>query len=68
SGVRGLGIRGCAISMPLKEACIRLVDELDGSAQAIHSVNTIVNTKGHLKGYNTDYIAIARLLANYEVS
>lgn len=44
SGVRGLGIRGCAISMPFKEACIPLVDELDASAQAIHSVNTIVNT------------------------
>ncbi|MGS9073895.1 shikimate 5-dehydrogenase, partial [Salmonella enterica subsp. enterica serovar Infantis] len=39
-GVRGLGIRGCAISMPCKEACIPLVDELDASAQAIHSVNT----------------------------
>ncbi len=68
SGVRGLGIRGCAISMPFKEACIPLVDELDASAQAIHSVNTIVNTNGHLKAYNTDYIAIARLLANYKVS
>ncbi|EOE9712517.1 shikimate 5-dehydrogenase, partial [Salmonella enterica subsp. enterica serovar Kentucky] len=51
SGVRGLGIRGCAISMPFKEACIPLVDELDASAQAIHSVNTIVNTNGHLKAY-----------------
>ncbi len=68
SGVRSLGIRGCAISMPFKEACIPLVDELDASAQAIHSVNTIVNTNGHLKAYNTDYIAIARLLANYKVS
>lgn len=54
--------------MPFKEACIPLVDELDASAQAIHSVNTIVNTNGHLKAYNTDYIAIARLLANYKVS
>ena len=41
-GVRALGIRGCAISMPFKEACIPLLDELDASAKAIDSVNTIV--------------------------
>ncbi len=64
AGVRALNIRGCAISMPFKEACIPLVDELDPSAQAIDSINTIVNTDGHLKAYNTDYIAIAQLLLN----
>ena len=68
AGVRALNIRGCAISMPFKEACIPLVDELDPSAQAIDSINTIVNTDGHLKAYNTDYIAIAQLLADYQVS
>lgn len=67
-GVRALGIRGCAISMPFKEACIPLVDELDASAKAIHSINTIVNTDGHLKAYNTDYIAIATLLEQYQVA
>lgn len=67
-GVRALGIRGCAISMPFKEACIPLVDELDASAQAIDSVNTIVNTAGRLKAYNTDYLAIARLLVEHRLS
>lgn len=67
-GVRALGIRGCAISMPFKEECIPMLDELDASARAIHSVNTIVNTNGHLKAYNTDYIAIATLLKHYQVS
>jgi shikimate dehydrogenase len=66
-GIRALGIRGCAISMPFKQACIALVDELDASAKAINSVNTIVNTDGYLKAYNTDYIAIATLLAQYKV-
>ncbi len=66
-GVRALGIRGCAISMPFKEACISMLDELDASAKAIDSVNTIVNTAGHLKAYNTDYIAIAKLLAQHSV-
>ncbi|MCE1179984.1 MAG: shikimate 5-dehydrogenase [Micrococcales bacterium] len=62
AGVRGLGIRGAAISMPWKEDVIELVDEMDPSAQAIESVNTIVNTDGHLVAYNTDYTAIATLV------
>ena len=66
-GVRALGIRGCAISMPFKEAVIALVDEMDESALAIESVNTLVNTAGHLKAYNTDYLAIRKLLAAHRV-
>ncbi|NDL63975.1 shikimate 5-dehydrogenase [Acerihabitans arboris] len=66
-GVRALGIRGCAVSMPFKEDCIPYLDELDRSARAIESVNTIVNTDGRLKAYNTDYIAIERLLAKHQV-
>ncbi len=61
-GVRALGIRGCAISMPFKEDVIALVDRMDPSATAIESVNTIVNDDGVLTAYNTDYLAIARLL------
>lgn len=67
-GVRALGIRGCAISMPFKEECIPMLDEMDASAKAINSVNTIVNTDGHLKAYNTDYIAISTLLKQHQVS
>ncbi|AMB84627.1 shikimate dehydrogenase [Pseudomonas agarici] len=67
AGIRALGIRGCGVSMPFKEASIALVDELDASAAAIQSINTIVNTAGHLKAYNTDYMAIAQLLATHAV-
>ncbi|EIP98428.1 shikimate 5-dehydrogenase [Opitutaceae bacterium TAV1] len=63
-GIRALGIRGCAVSMPFKEACIPYLDELAPSARGIMSVNTIVNTDGHLKAYNTDYQAVASLLAS----
>lgn len=63
AGVRGLGIRGCAISMPYKEDVIALVDRMDASASAIDSVNTIVNDDGVLTAYNTDYAAIAQLIA-----
>ncbi len=62
AGVRGLGIRGCAISMPYKEDVIALVDRMDPSATAIDSVNTIVNDDGVLTAYNTDYSAIAQLI------
>ena len=47
-GVRALGIRGCAISMPFKEAVIPLLDRLDASAAAIDSVNTIAVSYTHL--------------------
>lgn len=67
AGIRGLPIRGAAVSMPYKEAVIPLVDEMDPSAKAIDSVNTIVNNDGTLTAYNTDYIAIARLLKEHEV-
>jgi len=40
AGIRGLGIRGAAVSMPFKEACIPLLDNLDPSAAVIDSVNT----------------------------
>jgi shikimate dehydrogenase len=62
AGVRGLGIRGCAVSMPYKEDVIALVDVMDPSAKAIDSVNTIVNDGGRLTAYNTDYTAIEQLL------
>ncbi|WP_082357971.1 MULTISPECIES: shikimate 5-dehydrogenase [Arthrobacter] len=67
TGIRGLGIRGAAVSMPYKEAVIAMVDVMDASAAAIDSVNTIVNNDGVLTAYNTDYLAIARLLAVHKV-
>ena len=66
-GIRGLGIRGAAVSMPYKSAVIPMLDELDASAAEIGAVNTIVNTNGHLHGYNTDVIAVEQLLASHEV-
>lgn len=66
-GIRALGIRGCAVSMPYKEECIQYLDELDLSAESIRSVNTIVNTDGYLKAYNTDYIAIENLLKENQI-
>lgn len=68
AGIRALGIRGCAISMPYKEAVIPFVDKLDISAQRLQSINTIVNDEGVLTAFNTDYIAIQSLLKTYLLS
>jgi shikimate dehydrogenase len=66
-GIRALGIRGCAISMPFKEAVIPLLDALEGSARAIDSVNTIVNDDGRLTGFNTDYSAVRTLVEQADI-
>lgn len=66
-GIRALKIRGTAVSMPHKEAVIPFMDELDTSAAAIDAVNTIVNTDGYLKAYNTDYTAVAQALKDHSV-
>lgn len=61
-GVRALGIRGCAVSMPFKESCMPFLDAIAPSAKVIDSVNTIVNDDGKLTGLNTDYIAVKSLI------
>jgi shikimate dehydrogenase len=61
-GVRALGIRGCSVSMPFKQAVIPLVDEVESSARVINAVNTIVNDGGRLTASNTDYLAVQRLI------
>ena len=66
-GIRALGIRGCGVSMPFKEAVIPLVDKMAASAAAIDSVNTIVNDDGQLTAHNTDYTAVATLLSHHAV-
>ena len=55
-GVRALGIRGCSVSMPFKEAVISYLDGLDQTARVIGAVNTIINDAGRLTGYNTDAV------------
>lgn len=66
-GIRALKIRSAAVSMPHKEAVIPFMDELAESAQAIEAVNTIVNTDGHLKAYNTDYQAVVDSLKSHHL-
>lgn len=66
-GIRALKIRGAAVSMPHKEAVIPFMDEMDISASSIDAVNTIVNTDGYLKAYNTDYQAVIDAIKAHRV-
>jgi 3-dehydroquinate dehydratase/shikimate dehydrogenase len=49
-----LGIKGLSVTIPLKEAVIPFLDEIDPLAKEIGAVNTILFENGKLKGYNTD--------------
>ncbi|MBK0296315.1 aldehyde dehydrogenase family protein, partial [Bacillus sp. S34] len=48
-------------------AIIPLVDVVEESAAAIESINTVVNDDGVLTASNTDYEAVASLLASHAV-
>lgn len=54
NAIRALNILGVNITAPHKEKAITLLDEVDREALFIGAVNTIVNSDGRLKGYNTD--------------
>ena len=65
--IRALKLRGAAVSMPHKEAVIPFVDEMMESANAIEAVNTIVNTDGYLRAYNTDFQAVVDVLRSRKI-
>lgn len=52
--IRALNIAGVNVTIPHKEKVLTFLDEIDKEASIIGAVNTIVNSKGRLKGYNTD--------------
>jgi shikimate dehydrogenase len=54
SGIRALNLRGLNVTIPHKVHVMSFLDEIDPLAAKIGAVNTIVNEKGTLKGYNTD--------------
>jgi 3-dehydroquinate dehydratase/shikimate dehydrogenase len=52
-----LGVKGLSVTIPHKEAAMKLLTHLDPSARAVGAVNTIVWDKSEATGYNTDYPA-----------
>ena len=63
-GIRALGIRGVSVTIPHKVAVMPLLDTVDEAARTIGSINTIVNTAGHLAGYNSDGEGALQALRN----
>ncbi len=65
-GIRALSIKGVNVTFPYKEKVIEFLDEVEESARRIGAVNTIVNNKGILTGYNTDIIGFKKSLQEDE--
>ncbi len=53
-----------AVTMPHKEKILPFLDEVDEVAHDMGAINTVINKKGRLYGYNTDIIGIAHALRN----
>lgn len=62
AGIRALGLRGVNVTIPHKVDVMQYLDEIHEGAQFIGAVNTIVNDKDRLIGYNTDGIGYVRSL------
>lgn len=59
--------KGINVTIPYKETVMPYLDEIDESAKAIGSVNTVVNDRGKLVGYNTDYYGFSYMLKSGKV-
>jgi len=53
-GMRGLGVRGVSVTIPFKTEVLPFLDKIEGLAKKVGAVNTIINRRGRLIGYNTD--------------
>ena len=57
------GVAGFAVTIPHKEAILRLLHDCDPLAARMGAVNTVVvRGGGRLYGYNTDYVGVLRSL------
>jgi shikimate dehydrogenase len=61
-GMRALGIKGMSVALPFKSEVLPYLDDVDGMAEKIGAVNTIVNNNGRLTGYNTDAFGALKAL------
>ena len=62
-GMRGLGLRQLAVSIPHKTEVMAHLDRVDATATAIGAVNTVTLGANGLEGSNTDWIGAQRALA-----
>lgn len=55
---RTRGLTGASITIPLKEAVMEVLDDLEPEARAVGAVNTVKAERGGLRGFNTDWIGV----------
>jgi len=58
--IRTLPIHLSAVTLPHKLEIMKYLDEIDPVANEIGAVNTVINRKGKLFGYNTDVIGMEK--------
>ncbi len=68
SSMKTLGIRGASVTIPFKIEVCDLCDEIDPLAADIGSVNTLANSGGRIKGYNTDGYGAIRSIEQRGIS
>jgi shikimate dehydrogenase len=62
AGMRAMGFRGFAVSMPHKQTVMKLLDRIDDTAACIGAVNTVRREGDLLAGYNSDWVGAVSAL------
>ena len=71
NGFKAINIRGFNVTIPYKEKIIPFLDNIDPLAKKTGAVNTVVNDKGFLRGFNTDVIGLSRMIkedGNFDIN
>lgn len=55
----GKNFSGCNITVPHKEAALRLIDDIDPLAEKIGAINTLIVRDGKISGSNTDVVGFS---------
>ncbi len=66
-GAYALNLLGCNVTVPYKSEVIPYLKEIDGLAERIGAVNTLVRTEGGFRGYNTDMPGLYRAMCEDDV-
>lgn len=61
--MRRADFKAINVTIPYKQAVMPYLDYIDGIAEKIGAVNTVVNKNGRLYGYNTDFYGLRELIA-----
>ena len=61
--ITGFNIKGVNVTKPYKTSIMQFLDSCDRVSEDVGAVNTVLNDKGKLKGYNTDVDGIRAAFA-----